>query len=188
MEEEDAATPRDPAQPDRVEACDTARHERESAVRDNERSLKTGGSEGRRALLCLGGLALRATDQGQWVQASAHAARALGVLLYRSRLFNPRRAAGHEGAAVRVAGRRRSVAAAPIPRAPSGHVAGGDSWGAVGVAGQRDQGWRSTDVKQSHMRVAVYGQWPAPSIPKTKKRGEKNCTRSYKRAVMQKLA
>jgi len=90
-EKEDAAMPRDPAQPDRVEACDTARHERESAVRDNERSLKTGGSEGRRALLCLGGLALRATDQGQWVQASAHAARALGVLLYRSRLFNPRR-------------------------------------------------------------------------------------------------
>jgi hypothetical protein len=141
-EKEDAATLRDWAQPDQVEACDTARHERESAVRNNERSLKTGGSEGRRVLLCFGGLALRATDQGQWVQASAHAARALGVLLYRSRFFNPRWAASQEGAAVRVAGRWRSVAAAPIPRSPSGHGAGGESWGAVGVAGQRDQGWR----------------------------------------------
>jgi hypothetical protein len=76
-------------------------------------------------ILCLGGLALRATDQGQWVQASAHAAWALGVLLYHSRFFNPRWAASQEGAAVRVAGRRCSVAVAPIPRAPSGHGAGG---------------------------------------------------------------
>jgi hypothetical protein len=96
--------PHDPAQPHQVEACDTARHEHESAVHNNEQSLKTGGSEGRRALVCPGGFALRAIEQGQWAQASAHAPRASGVLLYRSRLFNPTRADGQEGAAVRVAG------------------------------------------------------------------------------------
>lgn len=64
------------------------------------------------------------------------------VLLYRSWLFNPKRANNQEGATVRVADHRRSIATVPLPRAPSSHRAGGESWGAVGVAGQLDQRWR----------------------------------------------
>jgi hypothetical protein len=93
-------------------------------------------------------------------------------LLYRSRLFNPRRAAGLDGAAVRVAGRRCSVAAARLPRSPSGHGAGGECCHGERLKlldyGTRD-GW-PPDGKQRHMQVAftcnVCGQrTPWPSIP-----------------------